>query len=101
MPRGAPVRVPQSAALRALRDIDDLHILTQTRISFSRWYRYRKEISTMWKRLLLSAITVGALLTSVAVAADLSGKWKAEFTTPDGTATRHELDLEVMCDQAA
>ena len=25
------------------------------------------------------------MLSSVAVAADVSGKWKAEFTTPDGT----------------
>jgi hypothetical protein len=40
----------------------------------------------MWKRLSLSAMTIGVLLTSVAVAADLNGKWKAEFTTPDGTA---------------
>jgi len=40
----------------------------------------------MWKRLLLSAIAAGMLLSLVALAADVSGKWKAEFTTPDGTA---------------
>ena len=40
----------------------------------------------MWKRLFLSAITAWVLLIPVAAAADLNGKWKAEFTTPDGTA---------------
>jgi hypothetical protein len=45
-----------------------------------------KEIITMWKRILLSAIAAGFLVCSVAAAADVSGKWKAEFTTPDGTA---------------
>jgi hypothetical protein len=45
-----------------------------------------KEVITMWKRLLFSAIAAGLLMSSVAAAADVSGKWKAEFTTPDGTA---------------
>ena len=49
----------------------------------------------MWKRLLLSAITVGVLLTSVAVAADLNGKWKAELTTPDGTARSNTFTFKV------
>src|SRR5258708_14774939 len=40
----------------------------------------------MWKGLLLSALALGVLATPAAVAADLNGKWKAEFTTPDGTA---------------
>jgi hypothetical protein len=40
----------------------------------------------MLERLLLSVVAVGVLSTSMAVAADLNGKWKAEFTTPDGTA---------------
>jgi len=49
----------------------------------------------MWKRLLLSAIAVGALLTSVAAAADINGKWKAEFTTPDGTARFNTFTFKV------
>jgi hypothetical protein len=32
----------------------------------------------------ISAIAIGCVLT-LAAAADVSGKWKAEFTTPDGT----------------
>ena len=39
----------------------------------------------MWKRLLLSAMVAGLLSVPVALAADVNGKWKAEFTTPDGT----------------
>jgi hypothetical protein len=31
------------------------------------------------------AIAIGCWLTLAAAAADVSGKWKAEFTTPDGT----------------
>ena len=38
----------------------------------------------MWKRVLFLGLAA-ALLSSVAAAADVSGKWKAEFTTPDGT----------------
>ena len=49
----------------------------------------------MWKRLLLPAVTVGALLTSVAASADLDGKWKAEFTTPDGTARSNTFNFKV------
>jgi opacity protein-like surface antigen len=39
----------------------------------------------MWKRVLLLGVAAVLLLSSVAAAADVSGKWKAEFTTPDGT----------------
>ena len=35
------------------------------------------------RKLFLAAALVG-LLTAVASAADIDGKWKAEFTTPDG-----------------
>ena len=49
----------------------------------------------MWKRLLLSVLAVGVLLSSVAVAADLNGKWKAEFTTPDGTARSNMFTFKV------
>jgi hypothetical protein len=48
----------------------------------------------MWKRLLFSAIVAGFLLSSVAAAADVSGKWKAEFTTPDGTARVNTFTLK-------
>ena len=39
----------------------------------------------MTKRAFLFLATGALLLCSVALAADISGKWKAEFTTPDGT----------------
>lgn len=35
------------------------------------------------------------LLSVVAVAADISGKWKAEFTTPDGTARVNTFTFKV------
>ena len=37
------------------------------------------------RRVGLSALVVGFALAQVAAAADVSGKWRAEFTTPDGT----------------
>ncbi len=39
----------------------------------------------MRKRIGLWVVAVGVLLALAAAAADVSGKWKAEFTTPDGT----------------
>ena len=53
----------------------------------------------MWKRLLISAIAAGMLLSSVAVAADVSGKWKAEFTTPDGTPRTNTFTFKVDGDK--
>ena len=38
----------------------------------------------MTKRILAQVAAIGILLAAVAVAADVNGKWKAEFTTPDG-----------------
>jgi hypothetical protein len=43
------------------------------------------EVIKMWKRLLFW-IAAGAILVTAATAADVDGKWKAEFTTADGTA---------------
>jgi hypothetical protein len=43
------------------------------------------EVIKMWKRLLFW-IAAGAILVTAAAAADVDGKWKAEFTTADGTA---------------
>ena len=37
----------------------------------------------------------GLALLSLAVAADVSGKWKAEFTTPDGTARVNTFTFKV------
>ena len=34
----------------------------------------------------LYCFLIAALFASLAFAADISGKWKADFTTPDGTA---------------
>lgn len=39
----------------------------------------------MKKRVFWLVVLVGASLSLLAAAADVSGKWKAEFTTPDGT----------------
>src|SRR5260370_12338382 len=49
----------------------------------------------MLKRLLVWAIAAGMVLSSVAVAADVSGKWKAEFTTPDGTPRTNTFTFKV------
>ncbi|HYM11283.1 MAG TPA: hypothetical protein VEU62_11150 [Bryobacterales bacterium] len=38
----------------------------------------------MRKRIWLWVAAVGVLLSLAAAAADVSGKWKAEFTSPDG-----------------
>ena len=48
----------------------------------------------MWKGLLLSALALGVLSTRAALAADLNGKWKAEFTTPDGTARSNTFNFK-------
>lgn len=37
------------------------------------------------RKLVLFFVAAATLLLSSAAAADISGKWKAEFTTPDGT----------------
>jgi hypothetical protein len=39
----------------------------------------------MRNRLSWRVALLGVLVSLMAVAADVSGKWKAEFTTPDGT----------------
>jgi hypothetical protein len=38
----------------------------------------------MTNRILPWLAAIGVMLAAVAVAADVNGKWKAEFTTPDG-----------------
>ncbi len=44
---------------------------------------------------ILLAGTLGILLSVVAVAADVSGKWKAEFNTPDGTQRVNTFTFKV------
>jgi hypothetical protein len=39
----------------------------------------------MTKRLWWNVVVLGVVLSGLAAAADVSGKWKAEFTSPDGT----------------
>jgi hypothetical protein len=39
--------------------------------------------------------TLAILLSVVAMAADVSGKWKAEFTTPDGTQRVNTFSFKV------
>jgi hypothetical protein len=49
----------------------------------------------MRKRLALWVVAIGAALAMVAVAADVNGKWKAEFTTPDGTQCVNTFTFKV------
>ena len=49
----------------------------------------------MTKRILPRLAALVVLLTAVAVAADINGKWKAEFTTPDGTQRVNTFTFKV------
>ena len=49
----------------------------------------------MRKRLLLWVAAIGALLAMAAMAADVNGKWKAEFNTPDGTPRVNTFTFKV------
>jgi hypothetical protein len=49
----------------------------------------------MRNRLFWAIVVLGLLLSSVAAAADVSGKWKAEFTTPDGTQRVNTFTFKV------
>ena len=52
----------------------------------------------MRKRVFSRALAIGALFSAIAVAADVSGKWKAEFTTPDGTPRVNTFTFKVNGD---
>jgi hypothetical protein len=52
------------------------------------------EVIKMWKRLLFW-IAAAAMLITTAAAADVGGKWKAEFTTADGTARVNTFTFKV------
>src|SRR5438477_6530018 len=61
------------------------------------WSRVRRE-NLMKNRSTWCAcriVVLGVLLSLVAVAADVSGKWKAEFTTPDGTQRVNTFTFKV------
>ena len=49
----------------------------------------------MRNRLTSHILVLGVLLSLVAAAADVSGKWKAEFTTPDGTQCVNAFTFKV------
>ena len=49
----------------------------------------------MRKRVLLWVAAIGVLLVVVAAAADVNGKWKAEFNTPDGTPRVNTFTFKV------
>jgi hypothetical protein len=49
----------------------------------------------MRKWRLLWIVVLGLLLPLAAAAADISGKWKAEFTTPDGTPRVNTFTFKV------
>jgi hypothetical protein len=49
----------------------------------------------MRNRLFWLIVVLGVLLSLVAAAADVSGKWKAEFTTPDGTQRVNTFTFKV------
>jgi hypothetical protein len=46
-------------------------------------------------RLFFSLLAFGLLLALPATAADVTGKWKAEFTTPDGTQRVNTFTFKV------
>ena len=43
----------------------------------------------------MKTIAIACMLALVAMAADVSGKWKAEFTTPDGTQRVNTFTLKM------
>ena len=49
----------------------------------------------MSNRLLSCVMFFAVLLSAVAAAADVNGKWKAEFTTPDGTPRANTFMFKV------
>jgi hypothetical protein len=49
----------------------------------------------MTKRAFLFLAAAALLLCSAALAADINGKWKAEFTTPDGTPRSNTFTFKV------
>lgn len=51
--------------------------------------------SFMSNRLFRCVMVFAALLSALAAAADVNGKWKAEFTTPDGTARSNTFMFKV------
>ena len=44
-------------------------------------------------------LTIACILALVAFAADVSGKWRAEFTTPDGTQRVNTFTFKVDGDK--
>jgi len=58
-------------------------------------YRYRKEVNTMTRLSILLIAAIALLLPFRAAAADISGKWKAEFKTPDGTPRSNTFTLKI------
>src|SRR5437899_1896232 len=48
-----------------------------------------------WIWACISIAVMGCALSVVAVAADVSGKWRAEFTTPDGTQRINTFTFKV------
>jgi hypothetical protein len=49
----------------------------------------------MRNRLFWRIVVLGVLLSLAAAAADVSGKWKAEFATPDGTQRVNTFTFKV------
>jgi hypothetical protein len=49
----------------------------------------------------VSVIVLGVLYASLAFAADVSGKWRAEFTTPDGTQRVNTFVFKVEGDKVS
>ena len=49
----------------------------------------------MAKRQLVPVVALGLLLALSAAAADVTGTWKAEFTTPDGTQRTNTFKFKV------
>src|SRR5215510_11184008 len=86
MAGGAPVHFPRSAALLAFQSIDGLHSFSPKQDSILPVVSLHKRDHHHEETLIAIGYNRRGPVDLVAVAADLNGKWKAEFTTPDGTA---------------
>lgn len=66
--------------------------------AWSGCFKGRKVRLFMRKRVFWWVLVAGVLLSVAATAADVSGKWKAEFTTPDGTPRVNTFTFKVEGD---
>lgn len=54
---------------------------------------------TNWKRRSLTIVGIACILALGLAAADVAGKWRAEFTTPDGTPRTNTFTFKIEGDK--